>query len=77
MDVNGWESSTTKLVDLEAAGGAEAGAGAELSSVESPPPSVLPTPWKADRGLIGSYMNKTREDRCTVLEVLRMQLGQP
>jgi len=43
MDVNGWESSTTKLVDLEAAEAAEAGAGAELSSVEEPP-RVLPTP---------------------------------
>ena len=83
MDVNGWESSTTKLVDLEAAGateagaGAGAGAGAELSSVEGPPPRVLPTPWKADRGLIGSYMNKTRENKCTGLEVLRMLLGKP
>jgi hypothetical protein len=79
MDVNGWESSTIKLVDLEAAGGAEvgAGAGAEVSSVEDPPPRVLPTPWKADRGLIGSYMNKTREDKCTGLRVLLIQLGQP
>ena len=77
MDVNGWESSTTKLVDLEAAEAAEAGAGAELSSVEGPPPRVLPTPWKADRGLIGSYMNKTRENKCTGLEVLRMLLGKP
>jgi len=76
MDVNGWESSTTKLVDLEAAEAAEAGAGAELSSVEEPP-RVLPTPWKADRGLIGSYMNKTRENKCTGLEVLRMLLGKP
>jgi len=76
MDVNGWESSTMKLVDLEAAEAAEAGAGAELSSVEEPP-RVLPTPWKAERGLIGSYMSKTSEDKCTGLEVLRMQLDQP
>ena len=62
MDVNGWESSTTMPTDLEAAGaaGAGAGAGVALSSGEGPPPRVLPTPWKADRGLTGSYMNKTR-----------------
>lgn len=61
-----------KLVDLEAAGGAEvgaAGAGAELSSAEGPPPRVLPTPWKADRvrGLIDSYM--TKQERINVLEL--------
>ena len=48
--------------DLEAAGAADAGAGGALSSGEGPPPRVLPTPWKADRGLTGSYMNKTRRD---------------
>ena len=62
MDVNGWESSRTMPTDLEAAGAADAGAGVALSSGEGPPPRVLPTPWKADRGLTGSYMNKTRRD---------------
>jgi hypothetical protein len=55
MDVNGCESSTTKLIDL---GGLlrsiPAGAGAGLSSVEDPLPRVLPTPWNDERGLAGS-----------------------
>jgi hypothetical protein len=55
MDVNGCESSTTMPIDLGALLGAcVTGAGAGLSSVEDPPPRVLPTPWKDDRGLAGS-----------------------
>lgn len=49
MEVNGWESSTTMPTDLEAGDASVGGAGAELSSVEDPPPRVLPTPWKCDR----------------------------
>jgi hypothetical protein len=40
-------------IDLAAAGGTS-GIGAELSSVEDPPPRVLPTPWKRDGGFMGS-----------------------
>jgi hypothetical protein len=56
IDVDGRESSTTMPTDLEAVGGASVGgAGAELlSSVEDPPPRVLPTPWKRARGFMGS-----------------------
>jgi hypothetical protein len=53
IDANGRESSTTMPIDLEAAGGTS-GVGAELSSVEDPPPRVLPTPWKRDWGFMGS-----------------------
>ena len=54
MDVKGCESSTTMPIDLGALRGSwVTGAGAGLSSAEDPP-RVLPTPWKADRGLAAS-----------------------